>query len=458
MILGSILKEYGKLEDAESNIRKAIDLKPNEGNSYLTLGIVLREQGKIKEAEIYMRKSIEVDPAFSDAYFNLFRHYEEINKLEKLKEVLKEFSQIEIIKNELLLFRSRLCYRNKEYELAKHLIDNIDHEWLEITSSYHRILYCSYKAFIEDKLSNYDLAYSYFEKSNKDPEYKYHQKECYLDYIRSYRQSISNISLKRFNYVLEDPKVAFLIGFPRSGTTLLDTILRSHSAIQVIEEKPIISNIESVIKRDLNIKINDIFNIKEDDLTMLRRQYLESLGEYKNKEVKFIIDKLPLHTASLPLINLLFPRAKIIFTHRHPYDTVLSCFQQVFKPNIAMANLVSLESSSQAYNQIMEAWDLYEKKLQLNSITSKYEDLIMNFDNHTLKILSFLGLDWDDNVRNFCKTALDRGQINTPSSSQVVQPIYKSSIGKWKNYNLYFEKCHEYLNKWVSYFNYEIIT
>ena len=97
------------------------------------------------------------------------------------------------------------------------------------------------------------------------------------------------------------------------------------------------------------------------------------------------------------------------------------------------------------YDQVMNAWDIYKNNLTLNFITSKYEHLIEDFDRYILKILEFLGVGWDENVKNYRKTALERGKINTPSSSQVVQPLYKSSIKKWKNYEKYFEDCHQYL-------------
>ena len=106
------------------------------------------------------------------------------------------------------------------------------------------------------------------------------------------------------------------------------------------------------------------------------------------------------------------------------------------------------------YDQVMNVWDIYKNNLHLDFITSKYEHLIDDFDNHTFKILEFLCIGWDDNIKNYRKTALDRGKINTPSSSQVVQPLYKSSIEKWKNYEKYFEDCQQYLEKWVLYFDY----
>ena len=174
----------------------------------------------------------------------------------------------------------------------------------------------------------------------------------------------------------------------------------------------------------------------------------------ENKNAKILIDKFPFQTVCLPLINLLFPNSKIIFTHRNPYDTVLSCFQQAFEPNNAMSNFRSIESASLIYDLTMGIWLDYKKNLKMNFITSKYEDLVVDFDKHILKILDFLNISWDENIKNYRNTAHKRGKINTPSSSQVVQPLYKSSIEKWKNYEKYFKNSNQYLHKWKVYFRY----
>ena len=190
---------------------------------------------------------------------------------------------------------------------------------------------------------------------------------------------------------------------------------------------------------------------------MLRKKYLKDLklNSDKEKNAKFIIDKFPFQTVSLPLINLLFPDAKIIFTHRNPYDTVLSCFQQAFEPNNAMSNFKTIHSTAYIYDLTMKVWDKYKKQLDMDYTMSKYENLVDNFEDHILHILKFLNLPWDENLRNYRDTAFNREKINTPSSSQVIQPIYDSSIAKWKNYEKYFYQSDEYLQKWLCYFDYE---
>ena len=454
--LGGILQDLGKLKEAEVSTLKAIQLNPGYAIAHSNLGGILQDLGKLKEAELSTLKAIQLNPGFANAYFNLFLYYEKINNLEKLKKSLDKFKKIDSIENEQMLFRARLNFRNKKHQTALELINNISPEWVEQSNNNQKKIYWNFKASINDKVGNYDLAYSCFEKSQKDPSYDRFSQDSYLNYINTYKRSI-NSKKKIFNRINDgiiDSNLAFLIGFPRSGTTLLDTILRSHKDIEVIEEKPLISGVEKLVKRKFKLKLDNLFEISEDNIIILRQHYFEILKEHMNPKGKLLIDKFPLHTSKLPLINILFPNAKIIFTHRHPYDTVLSCFQQCFKPNEAMVNLVSLHSSSKIYNEVMNAWDIYKNNLPINFITSKYEYLIENFDSHILKILEFLGVDWDENVRNYRKTAIERDKINTPSSSQVIQPLYKSSINKWKNYEKYFEDCHQYLEKWVSYFDY----
>ena len=119
-----------------------------------------------------------------------------------------------------------------------------------------------------------------------------------------------------------------------------------------------------------------------------------------------------------------------------------------------MANFTSLERSVNYYDKVMSAWDAYINDLKVNYITSKYEDLLDNFEECILRILNHLNVAWDDNIRDYKNTALSRKLINTPSSSQVIQPLYKSSVGRWRNYQKYFSSNMEKINPWINYFGY----
>ncbi len=455
--LGSLLSKQGNLIAAEKFTEKAIHYNPKFELAYVNLGSIKIDLDKLAEAEKLFLSAIEINENFSYAYRNLFRLYEKTNSLKKLKDKIDSLEKNKFIIDEKFLFQARIYFREKDYINAKKFIDQVSDEWIKNTDHQTNLLYWSYRAFIEEKVGNYNEAFKCFENSQLNLKYENFNPEIFQKYINTYRRNLDNKNfIVKNNSSKEDEfSPVFLIGFPRSGTTLLDTILRSHSDIDVIEEKPLINSVEQIIKSKFKYSLEELHKLTSEDLDVLRNHYLEILkSSCDNKNAKILIDKFPFQTVCLPLINLLFPNAKVIFTHRNPYDTVLSCFQQSFEPNNAMSNFRSIDAASKIYDLTMSIWLDYKTKLKINYITSKYEDLIEDFDNHILKILNFLDISWDENIKNYRNTALKRGKINTPSSSQVVQPLYKSSISKWKNYEKYFANSKQYLNKWNNYFKY----
>ena len=455
--LGSILMTLGRVEKSIKFTERAIQINPNFELAIVNLGIAKIELNDIDGAEICFLDAIKIKKDYQFAISNLFRLYEKSNDLEKLKSSLKKYRNNTTLKNEVNMYMARVNFREKKFLEAKTLIDSVSRDWIEQTDTSNKILFYSFKAFIEDKNQNYDEAFRCFSKSQLNPKYDLFDAEAFKKYIKDYGEckilNRSQNKLRKSNFV---SNTVFLLGFPRSGTTLLDTILRSHPDIDVLEEKPILNTLEEIIKSDFKCNLNEIYNLEENEVNSLRKKYLKDLkfNADKEKNAKIIINKFPFQTVSLPLIILLFPDAKIIFTHRNPYDTVLSCFQQAFEPNNAMANFKTIKSASYIYDLTMKMWDKYKKELEMNFFMSKYENLVENFDDQISKILNFLELEWDKNLKNYRNTALKRRKINTPSSSQVVQPIYKSSMEKWKNYEKYFEDSHEYLQKWLLYFKY----
>ena len=456
--LASLLSKQSNFNEAEKFTEKAIKFNPKFELAYVNLGIIKIDLDKLTEAEELFLSAIKIKENYGYAYANLFRLYEKTNNIKKLKNKIETENENKNIINEIMMFKARVYFREKDYIKAKKSIDQISNAWIKNTDHHTNLLYWSFKAFIEEKVKNYDEAFQCFEKSQLNLKYEAFDPKVFQTYIHTYRKNLDNNDFleKNEKSKIFETSPVFLIGFPRSGTTLLDTILRSHPEIDVLEEKPIINSVEQIIKTKFKYSLDELHKLSKNDLDFLRNKYLENLknNSDRNKNAKTLIDKFPFQTVCLPLINLLFPKSKIIFTHRHPYDTVLSCFQQTFEPNFAMANFRSINSASEIYDLTMSMWLDYKNKLKMDYITSKYEDLVNDFDDHILKILDFLGLGWDENIKNYRNTAYKRGKINTPSSSQVIQPIYKSSIEKWKNYEKYFNNSNKYLDKWKRYFKY----
>ena len=237
------LQAQGKNLEAAKFYQNLINQGFQNQKIFLNYGVILKNLGKFKEAEFSYRKAIALKPDFSDTYFKLFHLYEKTNNLEKLQESLNQFNNVSSIENEILLFRARLSFRNKKIKNAQEIINCISPVWLKKSNAIQKIIYWNYKAFIEDKIGNYDVAFSCFEKSQENPLTRKFNKNLYLNIINSYKENIINkkIIFYKLDDYFKDSNLCFLIGFPRSGTTLLDTILRSHKDIEVIEEKPLLS-------------------------------------------------------------------------------------------------------------------------------------------------------------------------------------------------------------------------
>ena len=247
-----------------------------------------------------------------------------------------------------------------------------------------------------------------------------------------------------------------MVGFPRSGTTLLDTILRSHSSIEVIEEQPLVERMVKNLGSLSQYNFNNLKKISKKQINNIKDIYLKELQiyAYKKNNKKILIDKLPLNLIYIGEILEVFPNSKFIFSLRHPCDCVLSCFMQNFKMNNAMANFLKIEDSAKLYNSVMKLWETYISNLNPNYIEVKYEDLVNDFNDTILSILKFLKLPWDDSVLKFNKTAKDRFQIKTPSYDQVIRPIYKSATNRWELYEKELSKVYPSLEPWIKKYNY----
>ena len=221
----------------------------------------------------------------------------------------------------------------------------------EFNDWYSTCKYHAFRAEIAEKIGCHEEAFSSIIMSQNNPEYSS------LNHSQEFIRIDEYISLSRHlacmgddGFFDGDPEktadAVFLIGFPRSGTTLLDTVLRSHPEIEVLEEKDQLLLTENFAIRNLQKKISNFNLLNSSELNGMRSMYRRRLHFHSKGEKRLIIDKLPLHTIAIPLINLLFPRAKVIFALRHPCDSILSCFQQSFKPNTAMSNFTTLRDLS----------------------------------------------------------------------------------------------------------------
>ena len=183
--------------------------------------------------------------------------------------------------------------------------------------------------------------------------------------------------------------------------------------------------------------------------------YFEELKKHiEVGKKKTLVDKLPLNILSLPQINHVFPDARYIIALRHPLDCVLSCWMQNFNLNPAMANMIELERIVDFYDVAMSILKLSEERYSIDTHIIRYEDLVSDFEENVSNLLTFLDLKWEEELRNYQKTALAREKINTPSFSQVIKPLYQTASYRWKNYEKYIEPYKSRLAPWIKEYGY----
>ena len=250
---------------------------------------------------------------------------------------------------------------------------------------------------------------------------------------------------------------AFLIGFPRSGTTLFQQILDGHSKIEVIEEQPVLATLAAEINEKLGGYPEALTAINKAGFNDFRDEYLRALGQHAAGGAKAkLIDKLPLNITQVPMILKLFPDAKFFLALRHPCDSVLSCFMQNFMLNNAMSNFLTLDDTTRYYEEVFSLWLGYVETLAPDFHAIRYEDVVADLEKQAKAAISFLGLPWEEGVLDYREQAKAKTRIRTPSYSQVVQPIYKDAAGRWKRYEKFLKPHLGRLEPFCDTFGYSL--
>lgn len=243
----------------------------------------------------------------------------------------------------------------------------------------------------------------------------------------------------------------FLVGFPRSGTTLLEQVLSAHSGLICIEEREHLALAAVEVAADPN----KLVALSEAEIERIRAEYWRRVKAEVNVGKRIVVDKLPLNIIFLPLIRRVFPGAKILFALRDPRDVVLSCFQQRFGMNAAMVQFLELNTAAAYYDKVMGLGLLCRERLGLDVFEVRYEDVVADLDKVARGVTSFLELEFEPAMLSPSGTALKRN-INTPSARQVVEPIYTRSVARWKRYEAELAPVLPLLNAWAARLGYGV--
>jgi tetratricopeptide (TPR) repeat protein len=244
---------------------------------------------------------------------------------------------------------------------------------------------------------------------------------------------------------------AFVMGFARSGTTLLETALATHPAIVSLDES---NALKKAGEETTGVEaMRALAGLDETRAMRWRRIYWDRVAELGvDVAGKVFVDKNPFASLQLPLIAALFPRAKVLFALRDPRDVVLSCFRRSFTISAGTFQFTTLEGAARFYDRLMKLAMLYREKLPLDLHEVRYELLCRDFETEARSAAEFLEVEWTPEMKNFAATARNRPS-RTPSARQLARGLY-SGAGQWRPYARQLEPVMPILEPWLERFGY----
>jgi tetratricopeptide (TPR) repeat protein len=234
--------------------------------------------------------------------------------------------------------------------------------------------------------------------------------------------------------------LCFLIGFPRSGTTLLDVMLDGHRQVLSIEEKPTVERVAFHLDRLPGHYPFAMEHLDSAALADLRALYRSQLSPLRGPQHLQIIDKMPIRTIHAPFVHRLFPEATFLFAERHPCDVILSNFMQQYAINEAMIHFTRMASAVEIYDRVMRLWQTARVAMpEMRVHNVRYETLLEDTESVLRGTCDFLGLPWQEGLQDHRSNLGSRTQIQTNSYHQVAEPVYQRSKFRWLNYRNHFE-------------------
>ncbi|HSY19881.1 MAG TPA: sulfotransferase [Candidatus Acidoferrales bacterium] len=406
---GIILQALRRYDDAMASYRQALVANPGHAEASNNLGTTFLNQGKLAEAEEMFRKALELKADYPDPLFNLasLRKYQNADNAE--------------VKNiRALLDKPGISPGDKEYlnfALGK----------------------------IYDDCGRFDEAFECYRQANEI-------RNAMVAYNPDAVQKATDDILAVFSadflaqpspFALANRSPVFIVGMPRSGTTLFASVLSNHPDIAMAGELSTIGDLAAHLKEWTGSALaypQAARQIKQSVAERVIADYEKRLRRDVGPAAPFVIDKNPLNFRHLGLIALLFPNARIIHCQRHPLDTCLSNYFQRFPLNLDYCfDLRNIGHFYREYVRLMEHW---RKMPTLNLIEVSYEDMVSNTEKSARRILDFMGLEWDER----CLTPhTNPNPVETASLWQVRQPIYGHALERWRHYEKHLAPLKESL-------------
>ncbi|MFT7688003.1 MAG: tetratricopeptide (TPR) repeat protein [Candidatus Azotimanducaceae bacterium] len=425
------LQTANRLAEAEKVYLRILEDDPDNHDALQLLGLVFRSRGQNSESVALIEKAIKLRPDVAAFHHNIAGVYRQMGRMD---DAVRSFREAIALKPDYAESYQGLSEMMK-FEADDPMITKIEEQLTNGNLSKDQLSYFSFAAGkIHDDIGEYQKAFAHYTKANHSAG-------------RTFDPSVLEMELKDSLYVFSQEfveeckgsgstsdKPVFVVGMPRSGSTLVEQILASHSKVFGAGE---LNDIKSIARGAADLvsgtaRYPDYLPfLSAKHFKSIADAYLERIDSFSGGSYERVVDKHPLNFKFIGLILAMFPNAKIIHTRRNALDTCLSCYFQNFSRGQDYSfDLTNLASFYRHYRRFMSHWgSVFGDRVY----HVDYEKLLSNQEEETRLLLSYCQLEFEEGCLKFHESKRD---VKTASFLQVRKPIYQSSVGRWKNYEL----------------------
>ncbi|MEO1246730.1 MAG: sulfotransferase [Pseudomonadota bacterium] len=430
--LAELLYEQHRLLETVDCLERAAEQEPNRPRIFYMLAAALAPLGRTEAALAAYRRTLEIRPDHAGALLGVGHTLKTVGRQQEAIDAYRECIRLRPDNGESYWSLANLkTYKLTDADIAA--MQTVLSKEGEITEqSEVNFLFALGKAS-EDR-QDYANAWDYYERGNRKQRMLEHYDPVQTEVTNDEIIEVFDADFLSAHSSLgsEDPAPIFVVGLPRSGSTLIEQILASHSMVEGTAELPYMGRVATSLSRNRADGVNyphAVRELGERQLKALGEDYLRRAKLHRATDKPRFVDKMPNNFPTIGLIHLILPNAKIVDARRYPLDSTFSCYRQLFaKGQSFVYDLNDIGEYFLQYERLMDHW---HEVLPGRVLTVQYEDMVMDQEAEVRRLLEYCELPWEDGCLRFYET---ERPIRTASSEQVRQPVYTSSIHYWRNY------------------------
>ncbi len=437
--LGASLRRMGETEKAITCFEQALRLHPDDVRARINLARALRQLGRAEEAIDPLEEAIQLEPDNGEAHMELASAFRQLGQTELAVERLEQFLSLRPSCGEAY-------YRISMIRPKRELISVLEEVLSDPDLPNDDAIYCHFAlGTLLDDSKDFDQAFGHILMANtlQRETFTYHAEETRQIVDRSINVYSKDYFAGKSRFGSTSSLPVFIVGMPRSSTTLIEQILSSHPQVHGAGETEAFPGVSRSIAQQFQYarpipECMSLIDAKMAEEYSVR--YLQQLALHCPTAAR-ITDKFPQNFFTIGLIKTLFPDARIIHCHRNPLDNCTSLFFHFFATFKATFELTELGQYYLQYQRLMSHWDnLFPGEI----FTVQYEDLVLDQERVSKQLIEYVGLEWDEKCIDFQD---NERNVLSPSNMQVRKPMYKSSIGRWKLYEKQLQPLVEVLQQ-----------